>query len=194
MRTGIELLVVPFVKTEKYIQAEIAPSLIRKTGEKTVEENSWPIIAVKEIKTLFTLKSGQTVAIGGLTSRTEEDATSKIPFLGDIPFIGKYLFSHTKTEHTQTETIIFVTLSIAEPDSLDENMGVPEDSELVYKRLLKQQLDKKEFEKEYRELKKATDEKVQAVDEAMNLGDEQEMLLEEQKEAEGSMGNEPGSE
>jgi type IV pilus assembly protein PilQ len=167
MRTGIELLVVPFVKTEKYIQAEITPSLIRKTGNKEVEGNSWPIISVKEIRTLFTLKSGQTVAIGGLTSSEESDAVSKIPFLGDIPFIGKYLFSHSKTSTKQNETIIFVTLSIADPETIEDNQGVPEQSELVYKRLLKEQLDRKEFEKQYMELKKATDEKILAVEEGM---------------------------
>jgi type II secretory pathway component GspD/PulD (secretin) len=190
MRTGIELLVVPFVKTEKYIQAEIAPSLIRKTGEKVVEGNSWPIIAVKEIKTLFTLQSGQTVAIGGLTSSSEEDTVTKIPFLGDIPFIGKYLFSHTSTDHKQTETIIFVTLSIADPDNLDENMGVPEDSKLVYKRLLKQRLDKKEFDKEYNELKNAADEKIRAIEAELSVVDEDEMLAEEQKKLEVSEDNE----
>ena len=172
MRTGIELLVVPFVKTEKYIQAEITPSLIRKTGEKEVEGNRWPIISVKEIKTLFTLKSGQTVAIGGLTSSSEEDTVSKIPFLGDIPFIGKYLFSHSKTSTQQNETIIFVTLSIANPDEIEDNQGVPGSSELVYKRLLKEQLDRKEFEKEYMELKKATDEKILSVDESMVSSEE----------------------
>ncbi len=167
MRTGIELRVVPFVKTDKYIQAEITPSLIRKTGQKEVEGNSWPVISVKEIRTLFTLKSGQTVAIGGLTSSQEEDVVSKIPFLGDIPFIGKYLFSHSKTSSKQNETIIFVTLSIADPDSIEDNQGIPEQSELVYKRLLKEKLDRKEFEKQYMELKKATDEKLLAVDKSM---------------------------
>ena len=172
MRTGIELLVIPFVKTEKYIQAEITPSLIRKVDDKKVGDNSWPVISVKEIRTLFTLKSGQTVAIGGLTSSSEEDTVSKIPFLGDIPFIGKYLFSHSSTASMQNETIIFVTLSIANPDSIEDNQGVPEDSELIYKRLLKEQLDRKEFEKEYMELKKATDEKILAVDESMVSSEE----------------------
>ena len=183
MRTGIELLVIPFVKTDKYIQAEIAPSLIRKTGEKKVEGNSWPVISVKEIKTLFTLRSGQTVAIGGLTSSSEEDNVSKIPFLGDIPFIGKYLFSHTSTDHKQTETIIFVTLSIANPDDVQEQQGIPEDSRLVYKRLLKQKLDKKEFEKEYQELSFATDEKIKAIDESL-MADEIEEIEKKEEPSE----------
>lgn len=167
MRTGIELLVVPFVKTEKYIQAEIAPSLIRKTGEKVIEENSWPIISVKQIKTLFTLKSGQTVAIGGLTTSTEEDSTTKVPFLGDIPIIGKYLFSHQSTSTEQTETIIFVTLSIAEPDNMSEDSGIPENSKLVYKRVLKEKLKQKQFERDFQEIKEATNKEIDAIDEAM---------------------------
>jgi type IV pilus assembly protein PilQ len=182
MRTGIELLVVPFVKTDKYIQAEITPSLIRKTDSKVVGDNRWPVISVKEIKTLFTLRSGQTVAIGGLTSSTEEDIITKIPFLGDIPFIGKYLFSHSKTSTEQNETIIFVTLSIADPDSIEDNQGVPEDAELVYRRLLKEQLDRKEFEKEYMELKRATDEKIRAVDEGMSSIEEEPAAVDENED------------
>ena len=115
LHTGIELKVIPTVKTEGLIEAQIEPSIRRKVGDKIVGDNSWPVIDVKEIKTKFTLQSGQTVAIGGLTDTVDDKKTSKIPLLGDIPLIGKYLFSHTKDVKRQVETIIFVTLTLPKP-------------------------------------------------------------------------------
>lgn len=138
VRTGIELKVLPTVKTDQLIEALIDPRLTRKIGEKSVAGNSWPIIAVKEIMTKFTLRSGQTVAIGGLTDSSNEKRTTRIPLLGRIPLIGKYLFSHSETVTSQVETIIFVSLSLAEPQNMRKNDGIPETSVLVYPHLRKQ--------------------------------------------------------
>ena len=156
LHTGIELMVVPTVKIENLIEAQIEPSLRRKVGVKEVEGNSWPIISVKEIKTRFTLESGQTVAIGGLTDTTDDKKTSKIPLLGDIPLIGKYLFSHTRDVKSQVETIIFVTLTLVDPRELSENEGIPGRAELVHKRLIQSEVRKRAFEAEVDQIRRAT--------------------------------------
>ena len=156
LHTGIELKVVPTVKIENLIEAQIEPSLRRKVGVKEVEGNSWPIISVKEIKTQFTLESGQTVAIGGLTDTTDDKKTSKIPLLGDIPLIGKYLFSHTKDVKSQVETIIFVTLTLVDPHNLTQQQGIPERAELVHKRLIRAEARKREFQAEIDQINRAT--------------------------------------
>ncbi len=158
LATGIDLRVIPVVKTDNLIEAEIIPSLRRKTGDKTIGENSWPTISVKEIRTKFTLASGQTVAIGGLTDTDNTKATSKIPLLGDIPLLGKYLFSHSKKVKTQVETIIFVTLSIADPEHIGNNIGIPEYGDLVHKHLIKDKVRHQEMEAEIEHLQKMVDE------------------------------------
>jgi len=157
LHTGIELRVVPTVKIDNLIEAQIEPSLRRKVGDKTVEGNSWPIISVKEIKTQFTLSSGQTVAIGGLTDSTDSKKTSKIPLLGDIPILGKYLFSHTRDEKTQIETIIFVSLTLVEPKALKDDEGIPRRAELVHKAQIKADIRQRETNDEVRRLRKAAD-------------------------------------
>jgi len=158
LHTGIELRVIPTVKIDSLIEAQIEPSLRRKIGDKTVEGNSWPIISVKEIKTQFTLSSGQTVAIGGLTDSTDSKKTSKIPLLGDIPILGKYLFSHTRDEKTQIETIIFVSLTLVEPKGLKTDEGIPQRAELVHKAQIKADIRSRETKDEVRRLRKAADE------------------------------------
>ncbi len=164
LSTGIELLVIPIAKTDDLIQATIVPSLRRKIGEKEVHGNSWPVISVKEIRTEFTLKSGQTVAIGGLTDSFDNTVESKIPILGSIPLLGKYLFSHSKDVKDQSETIIFVTLDLANPRGIIGTEGVPQRAELVYRQVLKMRAREKEFTEELQTLRKALDITNEAVD------------------------------
>ena len=157
LATGIDLRVIPVVKTENLIEAEIIPSLRRKTGDKEVGGNSWPVISVKEIRTRFTLLSGQTVAIGGLTDTGDEKITSKIPLLGDIPLLGKYLFSHSKKVKGQVETIIFVTLSIADPENINSKIGIPEYGDLIHRQLLVDKIRHQEIKEEIQTLQNVSD-------------------------------------
>jgi type IV pilus assembly protein PilQ len=144
LETGIDLRVVATVKTDDYIEADIRPSLRRTIDFKAVGGNSWPIISVKEIDTSFTLRSGQTVAIGGLTGVEDGKITKRVPILGSIPIIGRF-FRHEADTQSQTETIIFVTLSVADPDILENDAAVPIDSRLVHSRLLEEQARREEW-------------------------------------------------
>lgn len=158
LRTGIELLVVPVVKTDNLIQAEITPTLTSKLAQdKEVAGNSWPQLQVKEIRTRFTLLSGQTVAIGGLSSTRDSKIVTKVPLLGDIPLLGKYLFSHTEDAQDQIETIIFVTLTLAEPESLLRDVGIPEDAQLVHTRMLRDKAKREKFMSDMERIKEAED-------------------------------------
>ncbi len=146
LEEGVDLRVIATVKTDDHIEADIRPSLRRKIDEKRVGDNSWPILSVKEIDTTFTLRSGQTVAIGGLTEARDDKVTSRVPLLGDIPLLGR-LFRHDRDVKRQTETIIFVTLSVADPDVLESDAGIPEDARLVHRHILRRDLG---LDEEYR--------------------------------------------
>jgi type II secretory pathway component GspD/PulD (secretin) len=162
LETGIHLQVVPTVKTEELIEAMIEPKLVRRIlPDKVVGENSWPRISVKEIRTTFTLRSGQTVAIGGLTDTSDDKKTSKVPLLGDIPLLGKYLFSHTADVKRQTETIIFVTLSLAEAEGLYREAGIPDEAQLVHKQLIRREHSRELFENELEDLRNVKDEEAE---------------------------------
>ncbi len=154
LETGIDLRVVATVKTDDYIEADIRPSLRRLIDFKRVGDNSWPIISVKEIGTSFTLRSGQTVAIGGLTESQEGKKTSRVPILGNIPLLGR-LFRHEQEVTDQVETIIFVTLTIADPDALVQEAGIPVDSRLVHSRLLRERASREEWEREFNQQRDA---------------------------------------
>jgi type IV pilus assembly protein PilQ len=138
--TGVKLMVTPTVNTESNITVRIEPELTRFVRNAVAPNNqTFPIISTKRIKTVFCLESGKTVAIGGLTDTKDTESTRKIPLLGDIPIIGKYFFSHSHKAKSQQETIIFVTVGLATPGAITETTGLPQDTELARRHLLKTQ-------------------------------------------------------
>jgi type II secretory pathway component GspD/PulD (secretin) len=134
---GIKLRVRPTINTPESITIRVEPELSRLLGQKVVGEanTSFPITQVRKILTEFNVESGKTVAIGGLTETTDKDAVKKVPVLGDIPIIGKYLFSHRKDESIQDEVIIFVTVEMANPKQIQEYSGLPSKGRLIHKHL-----------------------------------------------------------
>ncbi len=133
---GITVDVTPTINNQGNIRVNIVPTLSRFISNKTApDNNTYPITSEKTIKTSFSLESGKTAAIGGLTETEEREEVKKVPLLGDIPLIGKYLFTHTHKRRTQTETIIFVTVGLANPKTLQRDEGLPEDTSLTQKHM-----------------------------------------------------------
>jgi type II secretory pathway component GspD/PulD (secretin) len=114
----------------------ITPSLTRKFGDKAAGDNTYPIIDEKTISTIFNLASGQTAAIGGLTEVEDSQIERKVPLLGSIPYLGR-LFSWKQTVSDQRETVIFVTVALANTMDIDAETGLPADSELARRRIIK---------------------------------------------------------
>lgn len=70
--------------------------------------NDRPPVNRRHIENQVCVADGETVILGGLRRKMEEDTRDKIPFLGDLPGIGK-LFGLTKMNDTNTEMFVFIT-------------------------------------------------------------------------------------
>lgn len=70
-----------------------------------------PDVTRRHIKNHVRIADGQTVILGGLRRKMSEDSKDSIPFLGEIPGIGK-LFSTTDMNDNSTEMFIFITPKI----------------------------------------------------------------------------------
>ncbi len=70
-----------------------------------------PSIDTKEISTQVLVNDGQTVVLGGILETTSHDASTKVPYLGDIPVLGNLFKTTTKTDN-KDELLIFVTPKI----------------------------------------------------------------------------------
>lgn len=62
----------------------------------------------QEIETQVEVKSGETLALGGIFSRKNKSGTDSVPLLGDIPWLGR-LFHHDGKENERRELVVFIT-------------------------------------------------------------------------------------
>ncbi|MEQ4576876.1 MAG: type IV pilus secretin PilQ family protein, partial [Gammaproteobacteria bacterium] len=67
-----------------------------------------PEINRREINTAVLVEDGQTVVIGGVYEFTDRSSVSKVPFLGDVPFLGN-LFKKRGKSKQKAELLVFVT-------------------------------------------------------------------------------------
>lgn len=77
------------------------------TPKKTHHEDR-PLINRRHIENEVRVSDGQTVILGGLRRQTSQDSEEKVPFLGDIPGLGK-LFGSVNLVNDSTEMFIFIT-------------------------------------------------------------------------------------
>jgi type IV pilus assembly protein PilQ len=73
-------------------------------------------INTKHVKTEVLVENGGTVVIGGIYEENDRTDITKIPLLGDVPYLG-VLFRNTTTNRSRTELLIFITPRIAMPRS-----------------------------------------------------------------------------
>ncbi len=67
-----------------------------------------PSINTKSVKTQVLVENGGTVVIGGIFEQSDREDVSKVPFLGDVPYLGN-LFKTRTTSTSKTEMLIFLT-------------------------------------------------------------------------------------
>ncbi|TAN38156.1 MAG: hypothetical protein EPN23_03055 [Verrucomicrobia bacterium] len=155
IKTGVQLLVTPTVNSANNVTLRIKPELSSISGTVTIDGNPVPIITTRDVDTEFNVESGRTVAIGGLVSDNNQENVSKIPLLGDIPIIGKYLFSHSHTDRKKSEVIIFVSVTIVKAEKIKDSDGVPSGSKLLHKFTTNEKLEQIEDQRQRAEEEKA---------------------------------------
>jgi type IV pilus assembly protein PilQ len=69
---------------------------------------SVPELARREINTAVLVDDGQTVVIGGVYEFSDRSSIAKVPFLGDVPFLGN-LFKKKGRSKEKAELLIFIT-------------------------------------------------------------------------------------
>ncbi|MGB6745559.1 MAG: pilus assembly protein N-terminal domain-containing protein [Terracidiphilus sp.] len=113
---GIRLNFIPTVTPRGTIRLQVAPevSSLDLTNEVEVSGFDVPAITSRKVNTEVELKDGESFMISGLLDDTETESFAKIPFLGDIPILGKLFQSMTRTKNN-TELIVLVTPEIVAP-------------------------------------------------------------------------------
>ena len=77
-----------------------------------------PSIETTQLDTQVLVGNGETVVLGGVFKTEDIQSISKVPFFGDIPYVGA-LFRNVNTNQTKTELLIFITPRILAETLLD---------------------------------------------------------------------------
>jgi len=108
-RPGISLKVTPTISKDGFITMTIEPKLITKTlSDLSTNSDTIYDLHFRTAMVKVMVSDGETVVIGGLISRDKEELTNKVPFLGDIPFLGA-MFRYKTTDEVDKELLIFIT-------------------------------------------------------------------------------------
>lgn len=70
-------------------------------------------IRTKEVTSDVLVENGGTVVIGGIYEQLEKKSTQRVPFLGDLPYVG-FLFKTTSKEQNNSELLVMITPKIIE--------------------------------------------------------------------------------
>lgn len=135
---GISVKVTPRISPAGLITMVVEPSISDLNAEtpyyvfdgvsSDTPTPKFPIIDMRRMQTVFTMQDGSTAVIGGLTRTTEGSIDSGIPYLRKLPWVGPRVFGWKSREKQQKEIIIFVTVGIADPVNLPEDIGMPKNA------------------------------------------------------------------
>lgn len=114
-RVGIKLYVTPLQVTDDMARLDINPEVSAVTGFTAAGEAgvSNPIVAVRSVRTNLVVKDGELITIGGLLRSEKRGVVRKVPFIGDVPVLGR-LFQATRDTEVKTMLVFFLRVKILE--------------------------------------------------------------------------------
>ena len=126
--TGILLTVTPRINAGGQVTMDINQEVSAAAITTTSSINS-PTISKRSVKTTVVVKSGETMVLGGLITDNKTNASSGLPYLSKIPFIGG-LFGTQSIANNRTELVLLIT-----PRLVANNQQAREVSEEFRKKL-----------------------------------------------------------
>lgn len=119
---GIMLAVTPTVNKDGKITAKIAPEVSSITE---LVGGFVPRTKVRRVSSTVTVPNEHKIIVGGLLNSTLTQRTTKLPFLGDLPFIGR-IFQHRHEVTENTDLIMEITPRIVSMDEVSPEPIVDE--------------------------------------------------------------------
>ena len=119
---GVQLSVTPRISPDGFVKMEVEPTISSlSTSSVPISEGfNVPVVNNRSATTQVSVQNGQTIVIGGLISTQDNERVTKIPVLGDIPYLG-VAFKRTKKIRSRTELLIIMTPHVIDtPEELDK--------------------------------------------------------------------------
>ena len=106
--TGIIISVLPQVNSEGLVNLELSQEVSEIASQKQSATIQSPTFTTREAQTTVVVNSGETIVIGGIISDTMTEDRTGVPYLMDVPVLGR-LFGGDSTQRRRTELIILIT-------------------------------------------------------------------------------------
>lgn len=119
LEVGTSLSFRPYVTDDGYIRLEVHP----KKSDGFINSLGLPEESTTEVSTNILVKEGNTVVIGGLIENQLTTSESQVPFLGDLPWIGR-LFRSTNEQETKSEVIVLLTPHIVSDNEMSRRAEI----------------------------------------------------------------------
>ena len=135
---GTVLEVTPRISANEFIWLKVVPEISVNPGDSTRviggQLYSAPLFDSRKIETQVLIPNANTLVMGGLVNDSPSSQSTKVPLLGDIPYLGYAFRSETKSLNKQN-LIIFITPTIVkdndfQPNSSDYLSTTPNSAEL----------------------------------------------------------------
>jgi pilus assembly protein CpaC len=125
---GVQLAFIPYIQDDGLIRLRVEPEVsnVDETLSVTLIEGGSPVpgLRTRNASTTVELREGQTLAIAGLLNSEMQGETSRVPLLGDLPYIGP-LFSRTRSNVLEQELLVAVTPYLVSPMDAGQRPPLP---------------------------------------------------------------------
>jgi general secretion pathway protein D len=124
---GLTLKIKPRVSSNEKVTLEVETILESVLDDGANNATGQPVTSKQTVKTQAILRHGENIIIGGLVKTYERKNKTKVPLLGDIPFIGEWLFSSNETTVENDNLVVILTPYVIDKSSqlskLQEQLG-----------------------------------------------------------------------
>lgn len=115
-KIGIKLKLTPQINEGDAVRLKIYQE-VSSVSPTAVEGAQDLITNQREIDTTVLVQDGATIVLGGLISENHSESVNKVPFLGDIPFLGE-LFKTTSVKKNRQNLMVFIHPTIIRDDKM----------------------------------------------------------------------------
>ncbi len=106
---GLTLKIKPRVSSKDKVTLAVEATLENVIDDGSKNATGQPVTSKQNVKTEAILRHGENIIIGGLVKTYNRRTQSKVPLLGDIPWIGKWLFSSTEESIENDSLVVILT-------------------------------------------------------------------------------------
>jgi Flp pilus assembly secretin CpaC len=109
--TGRIVTIIPQVNSQGLVNLQILAEVSQRGAPVTVGQDSYPSFDIRQAETTAVVQDGDTLAIGGIIAENRDRNRRGIPYLMDIPVVGRF-FGTTQESVRRTELIMLITPNV----------------------------------------------------------------------------------